>query len=210
MNELQRLLAPMPLVAILRGVRPAEAAGIGQALIEAGFVAIEVPLNSPEPLASIECLARAFGERVLIGAGTVLRAAAVSDVAAAGGRLIVMPHGDPAIIRAAKAQGLVCMPGVATPTEAFAALQAGADALKLFPAEAMPPDVVKAWRAVLPKDVWLLLVGGITPEAMASYRAAGAAGFGLGSALYRSGMGATDVARSAQAFAEAWRGLGVS
>jgi 2-dehydro-3-deoxyphosphogalactonate aldolase len=207
MNELQRLLAPMPLVAILRGVRPAEAAGIGQALIEAGFIAIEVPLNSPQPLVSIESLARAFGERVLIGAGTVVHAAAVSDVAAAGGRLIVMPHGDPAIIRAAKAQGLVCMPGVATPTEAFAALQAGADALKLFPAEAMPPDVIKAWRAVLSKDVWLLPVGGITPEAMASYRAAGAAGFGLGSALYRSGMGATDVARSAQVFAEAWRGL---
>jgi 2-dehydro-3-deoxyphosphogalactonate aldolase len=118
-----------------------------------------------------------------------------------------MPHGDPAIIRAAKAQGLFCMPGVATPTEAFAALQAGADALKLFPAEAMPPAVVKAWRAVLPKEVWLLPVGGITPEAMASYRAAGAAGFGLGSALYRSGMGATDVARSAQAFVRAWRGL---
>jgi 2-dehydro-3-deoxyphosphogalactonate aldolase len=207
MNELQRLLAPLPLVAILRGVRPEEVAGIGEALIGAGFVAIEVPLNSPEPLVSIECLARAFGERVLIGAGTVLEATAVSEVAAAGGRLIVMPHGDPAIIRAAKAQGLVCMPGVATPTEAFAALQAGADALKLFPAEAMPPAVVKAWRAVLPKEVWLLPVGGITPEAMASYRAAGAAGFGLGSALYRSGMGVTDVARSAQAFVHAWRGL---
>jgi 2-dehydro-3-deoxyphosphogalactonate aldolase len=207
MNELQARLALLPLIAILRGVRPQEAIEIGGTLIEAGFLALEVPLNSPEPLASIERLAHAFGERALIGAGTVLEPAAVEEVAAAGGRLIVMPHGDPAIIRAAKAKGLFCVPGVATPTEAFTALQAGADALKLFPAEALPPTVVKAWRAVLPKDVWLLPVGGITPEAMAPYRAAGADGFGLGSALYRTGAGAAEVGRSARTFAAAWRGL---
>jgi 2-dehydro-3-deoxyphosphogalactonate aldolase len=207
-NELQTRLKALPLIAILRGVRPEEAVGIGAVLIEAGFVAIEVPLNSPEPLASIEHLAGAFGAQALIGAGTVLGPAAVEQVAAAGGRLIVMPHGDPAIIRAAKAQGLLCVPGVATPTEAFAALAAGADALKLFPAEALTPKVVKAWRAVLPPDVWLLPVGGIAPESMAPWLAAGAQGFGLGSALYRVGMSAAEVARSAQAFALAWRALG--
>jgi 2-dehydro-3-deoxyphosphogalactonate aldolase len=208
MNELQARLAPLPLIAILRGVRPDEAVAIGEALIAAGFVALEMPLNSPEALASVERLARAFGERALIGAGTVLRAAAVETVAAAGGRLIVMPHSDPAIVRAAKAKGLFCVPGVATPTEAFAALEAGADALKLFPAEALPPTVIKAWRAVLPKDVWLLPVGGITPEAMAVYRAAGADGFGLGSALHRADRSAAEVAVSARAFATAWRAAG--
>jgi 2-dehydro-3-deoxyphosphogalactonate aldolase len=208
MNELQPRLASLPLIAILRGVRPQTAVAIGEALIAAGFVALEVPLNSPEPLASIERLARAFGERALIGAGTVLQPAAVETVAAAGGRLIVMPHSDPAIIRAAKAKGLFCVPGVATPTEAFVALEAGADALKLFPAEALPPTVVKAWRAVLPKDVWLLPVGGITPDAMAAYRTAGAAGFGLGSALYRADRSAAEVALSAQTFVAAWRAAG--
>ncbi len=205
MNGLQRHLAPLPLIAILRGLRPDEAQAIGAALIEAGLLALEVPLNAPEPQASIERLARAFGERALIGAGTVLEASAVEQVAAAGGRLIVMPHGDPAIIRAAKAKGLLCVPGVATPSEAFAALAAGADALKLFPAEALAPKVVKAWRAVLPKDVWLLPVGGITPEVIAGYRAAGANGFGLGSALYRAGMSAAELASTAGAFVDAWR-----
>ncbi len=123
---------------------------------------------------------------------------------AAGGRLIVMPHGDPAVIRAARAAGLLCVPGVASPTEAFAALAAGADALKLFPAEALPPAVVKAWRAVLPAQAWLLPVGGIAPATMAPYLAAGANGFGLGSALYRAGMGAAEVGERAQAFAEAY------
>ena len=181
--------------------------GIGGALVEAGFAAIEVPLNSPEPLASIRALADAFGERALIGAGTVRDPADVARVAAAGGRLIVMPHGDAAVIRAAKARGLLCVPGVATPTEAFAALDAGADALKLFPAEALPPAVVKAWRAVLPKDVWLLPVGGIGPAGMAPYLAAGANGFGLGSALYKPGMTAAPVAGTARAFAEAYGDL---
>ncbi len=207
MNELQTRLKSLPLIAILRGVRPEEAVAIGAVLIEAGFVALEVPLNSPEPLASIERLAEAFGARALVGAGTVLDRASVGQVATAGGRLIVMPHGDPTIIRAAKARGLHCLPGVATPSEAFAALHAGADALKLFPAEALTPKVVKAWRAVLPKAVWLLPVGGIAPEGMAPWLAAGAQGFGLGSALYRPGMSPAEVARSAQAFVDAWRAL---
>jgi len=208
MSELQRRLAPLPLIAILRGVRPGEAPALGEALIAAGLAAIEVPLNSPEPLASIARLAAACGERALIGAGTVLQPDQARQVAEAGGRLIVMPHGDPAVIRAAKNQGLLCVPGVASPTEAFAALAAGADALKLFPAEALPPAVVRAWRAVLPREVWLLPVGGIAPETMAPYLAAGANGFGLGSALYRPGMPAAEVAERARAFAEAYAAPG--
>jgi 2-dehydro-3-deoxyphosphogalactonate aldolase len=200
----QERLAKLPLVAILRGITPDEAVAVGEALVAAGFVALEVPLNSPAPLASIERLAAAIGERALIGAGTVLAPARVSQVAAAGGRLIVMPHGDPAVIATAKAAGLLCVPGVATPTEAFAALAAGADALKLFPAEALPPAVVKAWRAVLPADVWLLPVGGIAPETMAPYLAAGASGFGLGSALYRAGISAPEIGARAGAFRDAY------
>jgi 2-dehydro-3-deoxyphosphogalactonate aldolase len=202
----QERLAKLPLVAILRGITPDEAVAVGEALVAAGFVALEVPHNSPAPLASIERLAAAIGERALIGAGTVLAPARVSQVAAAGGRLIVMPHGDPAVIATAKAAGLLCVPGVATPTEAFAALAAGADALKLFPAEALPPAVVKAWRAVLPADVWLLPVGGIAPETMAPYLAAGASGFGLGSALYRAGMSAAEVGARARTFRDAYDG----
>jgi 2-dehydro-3-deoxyphosphogalactonate aldolase len=204
MRLLQELLAPLPLIAILRGVRPAEAIGIGAVLIETGFVAIEVPLNSPEPQESIRLLAEAFGDQALIGAGTVLDPADVDRIADAGGRLIVMPHGDPVVIRAAKQRGLLCVPGVATPTEAFAALAAGADALKLFPAEALPPAVVKAWRAVLPKELWLLPVGGIRPDSMAAYLEAGANGFGLGSALYQPGMTPAALAATARAFADAY------
>jgi 2-dehydro-3-deoxyphosphogalactonate aldolase len=209
MIPLQELLAPLPLIAILRGVTPAEVTEIGGVLVAAGFVAIEVPLNSPEPLASIRLLADGFGERALVGAGTVRDPADVPRIAAAGGRLVVMPHGDPAVIRAAKERGLLCVPGVATPTEAFAALDAGADALKLFPAETLPPAVVKAWRAVLPKDVWLLPVGGIRPDRIAPYLAAGAAGFGLGSALYQPGMTPANVAANASAFTDAYAAAGV-
>ena len=208
MNALQEHLAPLPLIAILRGVRPDEAVAIGQALVDAGFRAIEVPLNSPSPLESIAALAETFGERALIGAGTVLDPAAVKRIAEAGGGLIVMPHGDALIVRAAKALGLLCVPGVATPTEAFGALAAGADALKLFPAEALPPAALKAWRAVLPKEVWLLPVGGITPERMAQYLTVGANGFGLGSALYQPGLTPAEVAVRAKAFAAAWADLG--
>jgi 2-dehydro-3-deoxyphosphogalactonate aldolase len=207
MDELERVSADLPLVAILRGLLPEDALAVGGALVEAGFRLIEVPLNSPEPFRSIRTLADAFGGRALVGAGTVLAAADVGRLAAAGGRLCVMPHADPALIREARRQGLVCLPGVATPTEAFAALAAGADALKLFPAEMLPPPVMRAWLAVLPKGTRLFPVGGITPAAMAAYRAAGAAGFGLGSALYRPGMAAAEVAASAGAFARAWRAL---
>jgi 2-dehydro-3-deoxyphosphogalactonate aldolase len=207
MNALQEQMRTLPLVAILRGVEPGEAVAIGQVLIDAGFRTIEVPLNSPEPLRSIAALAGAFGERALVGAGTVLDPADVGRIAAAGGRLVVMPHADPAVIRAAKTHGLWCVPGVATATEAFGALAAGADGLKMFPAEALPPTVVKAWRAVLPKEVWLLPVGGITSERMAPYVAAGANGFGLGSALYQRGRTPAETAARAAAFVAAYRDL---
>jgi 2-dehydro-3-deoxyphosphogalactonate aldolase len=178
---------------------------IGRVLIDAGFRALEVPLNSPAPLRSIAALAEAFGEHALIGAGTVLDPADVGRIAGAGGRLIVLPHADRGVIRAAKTADLWCVPGVATPTEAFGALGAGADALKMFPAEALPPTVVKSWRAVLPREAWLLPVGGITPEVMPAYLAAGASGFGLGSALYRPGLRPEAITRRAAAFATAYR-----
>ena len=193
------------LIAILRGVQPHEVVAIGHALYDAGFRTIEVPLNSPEPLASIRALRDALPADCLVGAGTVLTPQACADVAAAGGQVIVMPHSDPTVIRAAKAAGLACAPGVATLTEAFAALAAGADVLKLFPAEALAPAVLKAWRAVLRPPVALLPVGGITPDNLAPYIAAGATGFGLGSALYRPGDSAEQVARNAAAFMQAWR-----
>ncbi|HUA80625.1 MAG TPA: 2-dehydro-3-deoxy-6-phosphogalactonate aldolase [Dyella sp.] len=198
-------LDTLPLVAILRGLRPEEALPIGHALADAEFRVIEVPMNSPEPLDSIRLLSEELGQRCLIGAGTVLQVDHVAQIAAAGGRLIVMPHADVAVITAAKRAGMYCVPGVATPTEAFAALQAGADAIKLFPAELLTPSVLKAWRAVMPRDVALLPVGGITPESMAPYIAAGANGFGLGSALYVPGRPADDVGRRARDFAHAWK-----
>lgn len=197
----------LPLIAILRGVRPEEALPVGMALAEAGFRIIEVPLNSPQPLQSIDTLARTLGDACLIGAGTVMSAAQVAEVADAGGKLIVMPHGDAAVIRAAKSRGLQCAPGIATPTEGFAALAAGADALKLFPAELLSPAALKAIRAVFPKDVLFVPVGGITPDNMAGYAAAGANGFGLGSALYKPGMSAAQVKANALAFVKAWRDI---
>jgi 2-dehydro-3-deoxyphosphogalactonate aldolase len=197
-------MQPLPLVAILRGLTPQEAPAVGAALADAGFHILEVPLNSPQPLESIELLARQLGDRCLIGAGTVLSTAQVDDVANAGGRIIVMPHADVDVIAHAHAKGLHCTPGVATPTEAFAALRAGADALKMFPAEQLPPQVLKAWSSVLPKGTPLLPVGGITPERMAVYRQAGAAGFGIGSALYAPQTPADEVARRARAFIDAW------
>lgn len=199
--------AACPLVAILRGIRPEEAADIGQALYQAGFRLIEVPLNSPQPLDSIRAMRKALPADAEIGAGTVLEVEAVARVADAGGRLIVMPHSDAAVIEAAKAAGLACTPGVATPTEAFAALRCGADALKLFPAEQLGPAVVKAWRAVIEPRIALLPVGGITPDTMTAFVQAGASGFGLGSALYRPGDTAEQVAQSAARFVAAWRAL---
>ena len=203
MTAISPWMERLPLVAILRGVEPDEVVAIGAELVDVGFAVIEVPLNSPEPFDSIGRLAAAFGDRALIGAGTVLTAAAVDRVAAAGGGLIVMPHADTAVIRAAKGAGLFAVPGFATPTEAFAALDAGADALKLFPAEAAPPAVLKAMRAVLPPAVPVLPVGGIRPETMAGYWEAGAAGFGLGSALYKPGDAPATVRAKAVAFRQA-------
>ena len=193
---LQEALSALPLVAILRGIRPEEVEAVADGLIATGFRLIEVPLNSPDAFLSIGRLAARFGSEAVIGAGTV---------AETGAGLIVAPNCDPAVIRAAKALGLSCLPGVATPSEAFTALAAGADALKAFPAEALPPSVIKAWRAVLPREVAVLPVGGIEPASMATYRAAGAAGFGLGSALYQPGMGAEAVRGRAAAFVAAWR-----
>jgi 2-dehydro-3-deoxyphosphogalactonate aldolase len=193
-------LAACPLVAILRGVRPEECLEIGHALVDAGFRIIEVPLNSPEPFESIALLARELGEQALIGAGTVTSPQHVDEVAQAGGRLIVMPHSDPKVVVEAKALRLAALPGFATPTEAFAMLEAGADGLKLFPAEANPPKVLKAVRAVLPRDVPILPVGSITVENMGEYWAAGANGFGLGSALYKPGATAAQVSKSAAKF----------
>lgn len=203
--NLSTVLQHCGLVAILRGVQPDEVVDIGQALYTAGFRIIEVPLNSPDPLSSIRTLRDALPADCLVGAGTVTSVQACADVATAGGQVIVMPHSDPAVIRAAKAAGLFCAPGVATLTEAYAALAAGADVLKLFPAEALNPAILKAWRAVLKPPVALVPVGGITPEGIAPYAAAGASGFGLGSALYRPGDSHLDVARQAKAFMQAWR-----
>lgn len=189
-----------PLVAILRGIRPGEAEDIGMVLVETGFCIIEVPLNSPEPYASIVRLSKRFGHRALVGAGTVTDWEQVPKVADAGGRIIVMPHADERIVEAARRRGLFVVPGFATPTEAFRMISAGADAIKLFPAEANPPKVLKALRAVIPKEVPVLPVGGITPTNMKDYWEAGADGFGLGSALYKPGMAAAQVAQSAADF----------
>jgi 2-dehydro-3-deoxyphosphogalactonate aldolase len=204
---LDSALQQLPLVAILRGVKPEEVEAVADALYAEGFRVIEVPLNSPAALDSIGRLARRMPADTVVGAGTVLSIQAVADVQSAGGRLIVMPHADVAVIREAKARGLFCVPGAATPTEAFAAVNAGADALKLFPAELVTPAVMKAMRAVLPRELRLLPVGGIAPDTMTPFVKAGAAGFGLGSALYSPGLAAAEVGQRARAFVQAWRAL---
>ncbi|MEA3053172.1 MAG: 2-dehydro-3-deoxyphosphogalactonate aldolase [Sphingomonadales bacterium] len=204
---LRRRLDQCPLVAIIRGVVPAEAEAIGAAILEAGIRIIEVPLNSPEPLLSIERLARSLGEEALIGAGTVLDSADVARVRNSGGRIIVSPNSHGPVIEAAAAAGLVSLPGFFTPSEAFAALRAGATGLKLFPAEGASPAVVKAQRAVLPRDVPLLVVGGISPDNMAPWIEAGADGFGLGSGLYKPGQSAEETAAKARAYVEGVRTL---
>jgi len=196
--ELRDWLRRCPLIAILRGIRPDAAELVGAALEAAGIAIVEVPLNSPEPLDSIARLARRFGDRLLVGAGTVLRPEQVRDIAAAGGRLIVTPHADPTIVRAAKQCGLLAVPGFFTPAEAFALLAAGADALKLFPAEAASPAVLKSLLAVLPPGTAVLPVGGIGADSMAPWIAAGAAGFGIGSSLYQPGDDAATVGDKAR------------
>lgn len=207
MTPFKEKLAALPLVAILRGIQPDEVEGIAAALVQAGFGIIEVPLNSPQPLQSIAKLAAAFGEQALIGAGTVLNLAQMEAAALSGAKLIVMPHADTNIIQAARQRGLVVMPGFATPSEAFAAINAGADALKLFPAEASSPAVLKSMRAVLPAAMPVLPVGGIGPGNMAPWLAAGAAGFGLGSSLYQPGLGAGEVGSRARALVQAYRAV---
>jgi 2-dehydro-3-deoxyphosphogalactonate aldolase len=202
---LAQAMAQLPLIAILRGLTPAEAPAIGQALVDSGFALIEVPLNSPEPLQSIAALTQLFPQ-ALIGAGTVLNTQQVQAVHAAGGRLVVSPNFNPAVVAQALALGMVVLPGVATPSEAFAALDAGAHGLKLFPAEMISPATVKALRAVLPQEAALMPVGGITPDNMTAYRAAGASGFGLGSALYAPGRSAQQVCDSAAEFVRAFKG----
>ncbi|MFT9331277.1 MAG: 2-dehydro-3-deoxy-6-phosphogalactonate aldolase [Acetobacter persici] len=192
-----------PLIAILRGVRPEEVMDIGQVLVDTGFTIIEVPLNSPSPYQSIQLLQERFGGKVLIGAGTVTSVEQVDEVKRHGGRLIVMPHADPTVIAAAKAHRLCCTPGVATPTEGFTALKAGADALKMFPAEQLGIGVLSAWKSIFPPDVRFIPVGGITPDNMPGYLKAVAAGFGLGSALYRAGKSPEDVALAAGRFIQA-------
>ena len=194
-------LAPLPLVAVLRGISPPEVDGVADALALAGFRVLEVTLNSPRPFESIRALASRVGASSLVGAGTVIDPADVARVKEAGGKLIVMPHADVAVIREAKRQGLVCIPGVATPTEAFAALAAGADALKMFPAESLPPAALKAWRAVLPRGTLVFAVGGMRPDNLAPYWDAGADGFGTGSNLYKPGATAQSVREAAQAYA---------
>ncbi|RQG99891.1 2-dehydro-3-deoxy-6-phosphogalactonate aldolase [Paraburkholderia dinghuensis] len=195
------------MIAIMRGITPADAADHGRALYEAGFRIVEVPLNSPDPLDSIAALRAAMPADMMIGAGTVLTPERVRDVKNAGGELIVMPHADTDVVTAAKRKGLACVPGVATPTEAFAALKHGADALKMFPAEQLGPAVTKAWRAVIPSVVPLLPVGGVKPDNMGPQLAAGASGFGLGSALYKPGQDVAATRANALAFIAGWRAV---
>ena len=202
--KFQSLMDSLPLVAILRGSKPEEALAVGQALVNAGFHILEVPLNSPDPLRSLQILSAAF-PNALLGAGTVTTAQQVRDIKAAGGQLIISPHLNDNVVCEAVNLGLVSLPGVATPSEAFRALALGAHGLKLFPAEMISPVVVKSMRAVLPKEVKLIPVGGIGIHNMADYRKCGASGFGIGSALFAPGKSAEAVGISAAAFVQAWR-----
>lgn len=203
--DLKRYLSSCPVIAILRGIEPDEVESIGEALEQSGVTIVEVPLNSPHPLRSIATLARIFGDRMLVGAGTLTDPAQVAEVARAGGRLIVTPHADLSIVRTAKQAGLFAVPGFFNPTEAFALLKAGADAIKLFPAEVVGPPMLKALRAVLPKDAIVIPVGGIDSKSIAVWRAAGAHGFGAGSSIYRPGDDAKAVKQKAKALLEAIR-----
>ena len=198
-------MARLPLVAILRGLHPLEALAVGQVLVDAGWDLIEVPLNSPQPLQSIATLRKSFPQ-ALVGAGTVLTPEDVRQVQSAGGELIVSPNFNPAVVAEAVRLGMVCLPGVMTASEAFAALAAGASGLKIFPAEMITPMVLKALRAVLPAETLVLPVGSISPLNMPAFRAAGANGFGIGSALFKPGMTPAQVGESAAGFKAAWAG----
>ena len=204
-EDFRRYFAECPLIAIIRGVTPGEAKDIGEALFEAGIRIIEVPLNSPQPFESIRTIADAFGDRALVGAGTVLDPAEVAKVKEAGGRIVVSPNASIPVIEATVAAGLVSSPGYFTPSEAFNAIRAGAHSIKLFPAEAASPSVVKAQRAVLPKDIPLIVVGGVTPQSIPDWQAAGADGFGLGGGLYMPGQDAQTSLCKAEAYVAAVR-----
>lgn len=204
-EDFRRCFEQCPLVAIIRGVTPAEAGAIAGALVEAGIRIVEVPLNSPEPFASIRTIAGLLGDRAIVGAGTVLDPAEVPKVRDSGGRLVVSPNTNPAVIRATVETGLVSSPGFFTPSEAFAALDAGAHALKLFPAEAASPKVLKALKAVLPEGVPVVVVGGVTPDSVPGWLEAGADGFGLGGGLYKPGQDASATLEKARAFVAAVR-----
>jgi 2-dehydro-3-deoxyphosphogalactonate aldolase len=197
---LNRYLDECPLIAIIRGVTPDEVEAIGEAIFQGGIRIIEVPMNSPDPLNSIERLAAKFGDRMLVGGGTVFTPANVADIQAVGGRLIISPHTNPNVIRATAEAGLVSCPGYFTPTEAFAALDAGATALKLFPAEGASTAVLQAQMAVIPKDVPMIVVGGIKPDNMKPWIDAGAAGFGLGGGLYKPGQSPAETLDKARAY----------
>jgi 2-dehydro-3-deoxyphosphogalactonate aldolase len=196
-----------PLIAILRGLEPERAAAVGRALVDAGISLIEVPLNSPDPLASIAAIIAAVGDRALVGAGTVLEVGQVRALAGIGARLVVAPNCNAAVIEAAVASGMIALPGVLTPTEMFAALAAGAHGLKIFPAELVPPVGVKAVRAVLPPGLPLFMVGGINAGNMVAYRTAGATGFGLGGSLFAPGKPIDAIAADARATVAAWDAL---
>ena len=204
-EELKRRLDACPLVAIIRGVTPEEAAAVAEAIADAGIVMVEVPLNSPRPFESIEIIARSLGDRALVGAGTVLDPADVRRVGDAGGRLIVSPNTFAPVIAAACEAEMVSLPGFFTPSEAFEAIRAGATGLKLFPAESASPKVVSAQLAVIPRDIPLLVVGGVTPDNMQPWLAAGAVGFGLGSGLYKPGRSAAETGERARAYVEGVR-----
>ncbi|MEG3182037.1 2-dehydro-3-deoxy-6-phosphogalactonate aldolase [Sphingomonas sp. LT1P40] len=199
--------ASLPLVAILRGIAPDEALAVGETLVAAGFTLIEVPMNSPDPCDSIARLAQGLAGRAVIGAGTVLSANAVDAAANAGATLILAPNTDTGVIEHAAARGLTTMPGVATASEAFAAIGAGASALKLFPANMLGAGTVAAWRAVLPSGIPIFAVGGIDADGYAAFRAAGVAGFGIGTALFKPGMSAEEVGRRAVAIVAGWRAV---
>ncbi len=205
--NLRDYLDPLPFCAVLRGIAPEEIPAVADALVEEGFRILEVPLNSPRPFDSIGLLARRCGPGVLVGAGTVIAVDDVARVQECGGKVVVMPHADLAVVREARRLGLVCMPGVATPTEAFGALAAGADGLKMFPAEGLPPGALRAWRAVLPRGTIVFAVGGMKPDTLAPYWSAGADGFGTGSNLYAPGADPAQVRRAAGAYAAAFRAL---
>ena len=197
----------MPLVAILRGIQPREAVGVGEALVAAGITILEVPLNSPEPLDSIARLARAVGKRASVGAGTVLEPEQVDAVFEAGGQIVVSPNCDAAVIRRTRARGMVSLPGCFTPSEAFAALKCGAHAVKLFPGELVSPNVAKAMAAVLPRKTRLLIVGGVSADSLKDWQGGPVQGFGIGSSLYKPGMSPDEVGRRARALTEAIRGF---